>query len=228
MKVFARRAACASSLVGALALAGTGLASAHVTVHAPGAAQGGYEVLTFRVPTESATAGTTGLTVQLPDLRSARTEPMPGWSSTVHKDADSGRATSVTWTADPGVQIGPGHFAEFRVAAGPLPKQSAISLPTEQTYSDGTVVDWDEQPTDDGAEPEHPAPSLTLEPAASGDSATVSGDGATASATSATASDAAEDHAEDSVARWLGGAGLVLGALALALALGDTIRRRRS
>lgn len=228
MKMFARRAVCASSLAGALALAGTGLASAHVTVHAPGAAQGGYEMLTFRVPTESATAGTTGLTVRLPNLRSARTEPMPGWSATVHKDPDSGRATSVTWTADPGVQIGPGHFAEFRVAAGPLPEKSAVSFPAEQTYSDGTVVDWDEQPAGEGAEPEHPAPSLTLEPAASDDGATASEDGGARSATSATAGDAGHDHEEDSVARWLGGAGLVLGALALSLALGDTIRRRRS
>lgn len=231
MKVFARRAVCASSLVGALALAGTGLASAHVTVHAPGAAQGGYEVLTFRVPTESATAGTTGLTVQLPDLRSARTEPMPGWSSTVHKDADSDLATSVTWTADPGVEIGPGHFAEFRVSAGPLPKQSPVSFPAEQTYSDGTVVDWDELQTGDGAEPEHPAPSLTLEPAGSAEGTAASDDGTEDSADSTadnSAEDSTEDSAQDSTARWLGGAGLVLGAFALALALGDTIRRRRS
>lgn len=28
---------------------------------------------------------------------------------------------SVTWTAAPGVRIGPGQFAEFRLSAGPLP-----------------------------------------------------------------------------------------------------------
>lgn len=224
MKVFARRALCAASAAGALALAGTGLASAHVTVHAPGAAQGGYEVLTFRVPTESATAGTTGLTVQLPDLRSARTEPMAGWTSEVHKDPDSARATSVTWTADQGVEIGPGHFAEFRLSAGPLPETSSLSFPAEQTYSDGTVVDWDQQPDADGDEPEHPAPSLTLAPADSAGAS--SGASAQAAGPEADADSGSSD--QDPVARWLGGAGLVLGALALALALGDTIRRRRS
>lgn len=223
MKVFARRALCASSLVGTLALAGTGLASAHVTVNAPGAAQGSYEVLTFRVPTESATAGTTKLTVTLPDLRSARTEPMPGWQGSVTKDPQSALATSVTWTADPGVEVGPGQFAEFRLSAGPLPETDSISFDASQTYSDGTVVDWNQQPTANGEEPEHPAPSLTLAPAEPS-----SGHSHEAAEDSAAGSDGASSDGEssDATARWLGGAGLVLGALALALAVGGTIRRR--
>ncbi|QDQ96315.1 YcnI family protein [Tomitella fengzijianii] len=228
MKVFARRAVCAGSIIGALALAGSGLASAHVSVSAPGATQGGYEVLTFRVPTESDTAGTTALTVTLPGLRSARTEPMPGWHSAVTKDPGSALATSVTWTADPGVEVGPGQFGEFRVSAGPLPDAASVDFPATQTYSDGAVVEWDQQPAPDGTEPEHPVPSLTLEPAsAQGGHAHggQSGSAATdAESGGSTASDS--DSGDDAVARWLGGAGLVLGALALALAIGNTIRRR--
>lgn len=220
MKVYARRALCAASMAGALALAGTGLASAHVTVSAPGAEQGGYEVLTFRVPTESDTAGTTGLTVTLPGLRSARTEPMPGWHAEVTKDPQSALATSVTWTADPGVQVGPGQFAEFRLSAGPLPDESAVDFPASQTYSDGTVVDWDQQAQAGQDEPEHPAPSLTLAPAAA--------DGGSAHGAAASPADSTQAQSDDgdTTARWLGGAGLVLGALALALALGGLVRRR--
>ena len=53
-----------AALAALLALAGP--AAAHVTVNAPGATQGGYAVVAFRVPSESATASTTKLVVQLP------------------------------------------------------------------------------------------------------------------------------------------------------------------
>ncbi|WP_280433495.1 DUF1775 domain-containing protein, partial [Nocardia brasiliensis] len=42
-----------------------------------------------------------------------------------------------------------------------LPKQETVSFPTKQTYSDGKVVAWDQPTGENGAEPEHPAPSLT-------------------------------------------------------------------
>lgn len=216
MKTFTSRALCTASLAGAVLVAGTGIASAHVSVNAPGAVQGGYDVLTFRVPTESETAGTTGLTVQLPGLRSARTEPLPGWQAVVTTDPTSNLATEVTWTADPGVQVGPGQFSEFRISAGPLPEADTVEFPTSQTYSDGTVVHWDQRPGDDGAEPEHPAPVLALAPS--------SGD-AHVAVTAAPIIEESPDQT-DSTARWLGGAGLVLGAIALALAIGNTVRRR--
>ncbi len=227
MKTFTSRALCTASLIGAVAVAGTGLASAHVSVTAPGAAQGGYDLLTFRVPTESETAGTTKVSVQLPGLRSARTEPMPGWQSNVVKDPDTDLATEVTWTADPDVQINPGQFSEFRISAGPLPETDTVQFPTSQTYSDGTVVNWDEGPTASGAEPERPAPALSLDPN-TGDAGSpgAGGEPATASEETAAPSGAAGSTSSDSTARWLGGAGLLLGAIALALAIGNTIRRR--
>lgn len=225
MKTFTKRALCTASLVGAMLAAGTGLASAHVSVNAPGATQGGYDVLTFRVPTESETAGTTKVSVQLPGLRSARTEPLPGWQSTVTKDPASALATEVTWTADPGVQVGPGQFAEFRISAGPLPESASVDFPTTQTYSDGTVVNWDQPSTSPDAEPEHPTPTLKL------GAKSVDAHGGSATAVSSHGDDD-DDHdaveSEDSTARWLGGAGLVLGAVALALSIGNTVRGRRS
>ncbi|MGX7723166.1 YcnI family protein [Rhodococcus pyridinivorans] len=221
---FSRRALVGATATAALMVAGAGIASAHVTVVAPGAEQGGYTVLTFRVPTESETAGTTALTVELPGLRSARTEPLPGWTATVEKDPESQLATSVTWTAEPDVQVGPGQFQQFVLSVGPLPEEDEVAFPAIQTYSDGEVVAWDEITTGD-EEPERPAPSLTLV-ASSGDGHGGSGD-AHVTDTGQTAV-ASEGTTTDSTARWLGGIGLVLGALGAALGLGAVIRGRRA
>ncbi|NLU85076.1 YcnI family protein [Rhodococcus sp. HNM0569] len=216
-----RFALTAGATAGALVLS-AGIASAHVSVVAPDAEQGGYTVLTFRVPTESDTASTTKLTVELPNLKSARTEPLPGWTSVVDKDPTSKEATSVTWTADPGVGVAPGQFQQFVLSAGPLPESDEVSFPAQQTYDDGQVVAWDQPVGDDGSEPEHPAPSLSLA-ASSGDG---HGHGASASDSAAAADETASS--KDDTARWLGGIGLVLGALGAALGLGAVIRGRRS
>jgi uncharacterized protein YcnI len=132
-------------------------------------------VLTFRVPTESPTARTVAVTVRLPTDRpftSVRTEPVPGWSAklttsplpTPVRDDDGNAVTSavseVTWTAT-GRGLEPGEFGEFRLSVGPLPASGTVQLPTEQRYSDGSEVDWVQQ-AQDGAEPEHPAPAVTV------------------------------------------------------------------
>ncbi|MFD6880995.1 YcnI family protein [Rhodococcus sp. NPDC060084] len=221
MKTSPTRALVGAGATAVLMLAGSGLASAHVTVGAPGAEQGGYTVLTFRVPTESDTAGTTAVSVGLPGLKSARTEPLPGWSATIEKDPETQLATGVTWTADPGVAVGPGEFQQFVLSAGPLPDEAEVSFPAVQTYSDGEVVAWDQVTTGD-TEPERPAPSLTLA-AGNGD-----GHGGGAHTTGTDSGTTSEDSGTDVTARWLGGIGLVLGALGVALGLGAVIRGRRS
>ncbi|MGW4241932.1 YcnI family copper-binding membrane protein [Nocardia sp. NPDC004722] len=201
-----------------LLLLGAGVASAHVVVDAPGATQGGYTVATFRVPDESDTASTTKVSVALPNLKSARTEPIAGWTSTVEKNA-GGDITAVTWTANPGNPgVAPGQFQRFSISVGPLPKQEKVSFNATQTYSDGKVVEWNQPMNADGSEPEHPAPSLTLAKSNGGD------DDAPATAADADKS----DKGSDTTARWLGGVGLALGALGAALGLGSVIRGRRS
>ncbi|AHH14892.1 YcnI family copper-binding membrane protein [Nocardia nova] len=215
------RALVATGAAGAIALCATGTASAHVTADAPGAAQGGYGIVTFRVPTESATASTTKLTVALPQLAAARTEPIPGWSAHIEKN-DKNQITSVTWTADPGNPgITPEQFQRFALAVGPLPKQDSVSFPATQTYSDGKIVNWNEPMPAGGDEPEHPAPTVHL--AAAGD------EHGTAGSDSGTQASGDKDTKDaDDTARWLGGIGLVLGALGAALGLGAVIRSRRA
>lgn len=83
-------------------LSGSGAAWAHVHVDADDAAPGSTSVLTFRVPGESETGAlTTQFSITLPNVTSARTEVMPGWTARLDRDAAAGTVRSVTWTAAP-------------------------------------------------------------------------------------------------------------------------------
>ena len=233
MSLFKRRfrllgaSLAAVTMVGGLSLLGAGSASAHVTAAGDGLTQGGYGVITFRVPNESDTASTVELTVALPNLTSAHTEPLPGWTAEVKKDPATEEATEVTWkVADGNPGIRPGEFLQFRVSGGPLPEQETVTMPATQTYSDGEVVRWD-QPTVEGQpEPDKPAPTVTLG-AATADghahTATHEEDTETGSENSASS----DTDSTDDTARWLAGAGILLGALGIGVVIGALARKRR-
>ncbi|NUT97276.1 MAG: YcnI family protein [Saccharothrix sp.] len=223
----------------AFALLGTaGLASAHVTASTPkDAVQGGYTKVTLRVPNERPGNGTVKLELTLPaeyPLASVSTKPTPGWKvEAVKAKLDTpikshGREVTeavrtVVWTADPGVRIEPGQFNEFDLSIGPLPDNTdKLILPTKQTYDSGEVVDWNAPPPAEGAaEPEKPAPVLNLVKKSTGDA---HGSAVTAS----TQEPPAGAPASDRTARWLGGAGLAVGALGLGIGIGAVLRSRRS
>jgi periplasmic copper chaperone A len=214
-------------------------ALAHVTVSSPGATQGGYGVLTFRVPTESDTASTTGLKVQFPadqPLSFVSVKPKAGWTYRVtraklpapaqsHGTEITDYTSVIEWKAAAGTGIKPGEFDEFQVSAGPLPEAESMTFKAIQTYSDGAVVSWIEEPAPGSSEePEHPAPALKLAaPAASG-----GGSGATAPAVPAVPAADSDAASRGSVtgAYVLGGAGLAAGLAGLVLGLGA--RRRRA
>ena len=142
--------------------AGTALAWAHVHASSDNAVRGGAAIVTFQVPNESSTgAATTALTVTLPNVASAHAEAMPGWTAKLDRDAAAGTVRSVTWTAAPGGGIPADQFALFRISVK-LPDADTVSFPATQTYSDGSVVKWDQPPQPGGGEPEYPAPTLTL------------------------------------------------------------------
>ncbi len=227
----------AGTLLGAaalLALAGAAPAFAHVTANPSTIQKGGYGVVTFRVPDEDDAAGTVALTVNLPQdhpFSSVRTTPIAGWSVTTNevplnpplKDDDGNAITktigSVTWKANPGNRIAPGQYLDFPLSLGPFPDDvDVIRMPTVQTYDNGKVVNWADPPAADGSEPEHPAPSVSLTAAA--------GDG-THGGPTATATAADPPAADDPTARWLGGAGVLVGALGLGFGGGALLRSRR-
>jgi uncharacterized protein YcnI len=224
------RAATVCGVAATVALAAATPALAHVTAQPGEAKQGGYTKIAFRTPNESPTAGTVRLEVTLPPehpITSVSTQPIPGWTAQVTTQPlatpvqDEGRTITeaprtITWTAQPGTRINPGEFVEFEVSMGPLPTDTdQLLFPAVQTYDDGRVVRWDQPPAVEGApEPEHPAPLVKLVAAAGNES------GGTAAG--------AAPEAPDSTARWLGGAGLLLGALGLGFGIGALLRARRS
>ncbi|WP_144119293.1 YcnI family protein [Catellatospora sichuanensis] len=154
-------------------------AAAHVTVNPKEATVGGYARLTFRVPNEKDAASTVKVEVALPEdapFASVSVKPTPGWTVVVEKrklttpikshDREITEAASkITWTADAASAVKPGQFQEFDVSAGPVPEVSQVVFKALQTYSDGEVVRWIEEPKP-GAEVEHPAPVLKVLPKA--------------------------------------------------------------
>jgi uncharacterized protein YcnI len=191
------------------------LASAHVHASSDNAVRGATAIVTFQVPNESNTgAATTALTVALPNLTSVQAEGMPGWTTKLDRDATSGTVHSVTWTAAPNAGIAPDQFALFRISVQ-LPDTDTVSFPATQTYSDGTVVKWDQPAPPGGDEPEHPAPTLTLAAPAAGAPHEHHHPASAAPPNQATAL--------DNTARILAGAALIMAALGVTIAL---IRRR--
>ena len=167
-------------------------AVAHVSVSSPDAKAGEEAVLTFHVPTESATASTVEVAIQLPPFASVSVLPMPGWKITTHASTlakplvtDDGdkvtkAVTEVDWTASSrSSAIAPGQFQQFTLEAGPLPAVGSLAFGVVQTYSDKTVVRWNQVAAPgSGAEPDHPKAVLTLtaqdpvQPAAAGPAST--------------------------------------------------------
>jgi uncharacterized protein YcnI len=160
------------------------IAGAHVTVHSSDAVQGGHAEIAFQVPTESDTASTVKLQVAFPTdtpIASVSVLPHPGWTYKVTKapvaapvpDGHGGQVTQavsqIEWSAaSPDTAVKPGEYEVFRVSAGPLPKADRAVFKVLQTYSDGQVVRWIDEPAVEGApEPEHPAAVLALTPAGS-------------------------------------------------------------
>ncbi len=217
-----RRTAATSMAAGAAVVLSAGMATAHVTVTPSTSVGGADEVaLAFRVPSEQPTASTTRVAITLPvtqPFADVQARPVPGWTVTV-VDAqlavpvvdDAGTTLTrgphvITWTAAAGSGIPPGQYQEFDVYAGPLPRSGTEVFTATQTYSDGTVVAWDQVAKAGAAEPDDPAPSFAITPA--------------------TSAPAGVDH----TARVLAGTGLAVGVLGLgaaAAALTAGRRRRR-
>jgi uncharacterized protein YcnI len=171
---------------GALVLIGllAGPASAHVTLHSNDAVQGASDVaVQIRVPNEEDTATTVGLEVDFPataPLIGLDVEPTPGWQFHVTESAlpkpvvtDDGTITQyvskVVWS---GGSIPVGGYQDFNVDVSSMPVAPLIEVKALQTYANGDVVRWIEEPGPNGQVPDHPAPTLTLAPAAASPAAT--------------------------------------------------------
>ncbi|GAA3317597.1 YcnI family copper-binding membrane protein [Arthrobacter ramosus] len=229
------KTACAATMAAGLLAFGVSAASAHVNVNPDDPAAGGYTHLTFNVPNESPTAKTSKLEVSLPTdtpFNSVSVKPVEGWTAelvttalpkpvTVAGATVTKAVSSVVWTADAAHQIGQDQYQAFSISVGVLPDAgTTVTLPATQTYTDGTVVKWDEKTVEGQPEPEHPAPSfVTTASDAAASAAPISSPSATpapSAAASTTSSDAG------STAGWFGLAAGLIGLAAGVTALART------
>ena len=214
-----------TAVLGAAAAAVLALASpaaAHVTISPSNATQGGDTTVAFEVPNEKDNAKTVKVEVNLPTdtpIASVAVLPVAGWTVATETTklptpikSDDGdvtdAVTKITWTAAAGGGIEPGQFQKFEVSLGPLPAANQIIFKTLQTYSDNDIVRWIDEPVASGAEPDHPAPVLTL----------TKGTGAAAPAADTTAA-APATSSGSGVGTGFGIAGAVLGLAGLVLGL---------
>ncbi|MDX8032147.1 YcnI family protein [Lentzea sp. BCCO 10_0856] len=237
---FGVRALAVFAVAGFAVLGTPTIASAHVSAQPSEFTQGGRATFAFRVPNERDNAGTTKIEVTLPQdtpLTSVRTKPLAGWKAEVVKGKLDKPVTvagkeiteayrTITWTAEPGVKINVNEYQEFFVAIGTLPEgKDELELPTKQTYENGEVVDWAQAAGADGKEPEHPAPALKLAAKKAADDG--HGGHGTTPAANSTDTHEASAAGSDKTARYLGGAGLAVGALGLGFGVGAILRSRR-
>ncbi|HEY3478500.1 MAG TPA: YcnI family protein [Streptomyces sp.] len=239
------RAATIAAFAGATVLLAAVPAFAHVTVQPATAAKGSYSTVAFKVPNEQDSASTIKVEVNLPadhPIASVSLQPVPGWTAKVTTSklstplkTDDGTVneavTKIVWT---GGKIAPGQFQQFPVSLGPLPDNAdSLVFKTLQTYDNGQIVRWIEAPQAGAAEPENPAPKLTLTAAASDSGSAPTGTSAPGSAADTTASGkqtaASGDSGgsgSDDTARVLGVVGILVGAIGVAF--GVFAGRRRT
>lgn len=148
--------------------------AADVTTTPTQARQGDAVRLEFSVPEERAGTTTKQVEIRLPaDAPVAEVYPMSvdGWApkidsktldkplAGIHSSGVSTVTTAVTWVRVGAGATGP---AKLALSMGPLPQAERLTFEVVQTYADGMVVRW----ADAGGD--HPAPVLTLLPAAPG------------------------------------------------------------
>jgi uncharacterized protein YcnI len=219
------------------------MAAAHVTPDPAEAPRGGFTTVNFRVPNEEQDASTTQVEINFPTdtpITFVAVQPVPGWryrTETARLDepveGESGEVTEavskVTYT---GGEIRPGEFQEFAIELGPLPEEGDhVVFPTLQTYDNGEVVRWIDEPTEDGSDPETPAPALALtapeeDPGVSG-SGTEDEEAASGGDDEGPSAENAATEDDVSGATTVGVVGIVLGALGLVVAVFAVVTTRR-
>lgn len=212
----------------ALAVAVPLAASAHVHVTPENASAASSTSLTFSFSHGCEESPTTAMVIDIPD---GVTNVVPvsdaGW--TIARDvAENGTVTRVTFTAATPIENGVKGEVSLDARFGEELAETDVAFPVTQVCAVGQTA-WTEVATDGAAEPESPAPVVAVGAvAADGDahgSHDASGGHDTADAESAVP---AASLRADPTALWLGGAGFVLGAAALVVAIAALLRRRKA
>jgi uncharacterized protein YcnI len=215
------------ALVAAVTLLAPAAAGAHVTLQPSEVPAGGFARLNVRVPNEQDNAATTRVEVRFPPgFASASYEPVPGWDIRVEKERlrepieQHGEPVNeqVARVVISGGSIAPGQFQDFGLSVG-LPDEPGRTLVFRalQTYDSGEVVRWI-GPED----ADKPAARVTLTEPEAEHGATDDADEVDAEAAAAETDDEDDDDGNG-----LAVVALIVGALALLLAVAGMLMTRR-
>jgi uncharacterized protein YcnI len=133
------RKAVLAAAVAALVFAGT--ASAHARMSPSISIANELQLYSLAIPTEKANAYTTKIVLTLPKNFSIDSfVPNPGWKRVEQStgSGDSAVITQVTWT---GGHVPTEEDSLFQFLAQPS-KSGTYTFQVQQTYSDGSIVDW--------------------------------------------------------------------------------------
>jgi len=126
---------------------------AHAAISPPVAKTGVLQQFTLAVPTEEENATTTTIQLTVPDgVEIDSFEPAPGWTRTVNATGTGESAVihQVTWT---GGRIPTEEDSVFHFQATLTGGSKDYVFSVRQTYSDGSVVDWNGSEDSDNPSP---------------------------------------------------------------------------
>ena len=136
------RLSLVASAVAAAALIAPALASAHARLSPAVSLSGKLQLYSLAVPTEKSGLTTTKLVMTVPAGFGIDSfaPPPPGWQMQVAQSGsgDNAVVTKVTWT---GGHTPTGEDSLFQFLAQPSSSKT-YAFQVEQTYSDGSIVDW--------------------------------------------------------------------------------------
>ena len=136
------RAALVAVIASIAALLAPAVASAHARISPPVSVSGKLQLFSLAVPTEKAGLTTSKLVMTVPAGFGIDSfaPPPPGWRMQVAQSGsgDSAVVTQVTWT---GGHTPTGEDSLFQFLAQPASSKT-YTFQVQQTYSDGSIVDW--------------------------------------------------------------------------------------
>jgi len=141
----------AAALIAALAVTST--AFAHPNLSPPVAKTGVLQFFTLAVPTEKEGATTTSIQLTIPSGFAIDSfQPSPGWKRSVQStgSGDSAVVNTVTWT---GGSVPTEEDSVFGFAATLTGGSKTYTFNVRQTYSDGSVADWNGPESSDTPSP---------------------------------------------------------------------------
>jgi uncharacterized protein YcnI len=141
----------AAGLVLAAVLAWAPAAFAHAAISPPVAKTGVLQQFTLAVPTEKEGATTIRIELIVPDgVAIDSFEPEPGWTRRQVAQGGGSSPETIVWT---GGRVPTDDDAVFRFQATLTGGSKDYVFEVKQTYSDGTVVDWNGPESSDTPSP---------------------------------------------------------------------------